>query len=127
MPTVNALRVLLFVVLAITLPARGVMAAAVLCAPTLGAGIAHAAHPAPDTGGHVEAADHETMDCHPLNDTSGADTCNLCAACCSIPPLPCTSPKLAMPSMAGGAGFPALSVPRLHFLSNGQERPPRRA
>lgn len=114
-------RVLLLVLLALTLPVRGVMAAAMLCPPPAAAvGHAHAgsaSHP------HAEAVAKAAE--HHHDATAGTDTCNLCSACCSVPPVPSAAPALPLPHDLAGAVFPAYSVPAPSFLSDGQERPPR--
>lgn len=122
-------RVLLLVLLAAVLPVRGAMAAALLCPPAAGAtGEAHASH-GPRDGGHDLAVtgshlhnDHAAG--HHRDGDTGHDRCNLCAACCSVPPLASAWPDLASPH-AAAAAFPELSAPTLPFVSDGPERPPR--
>ena len=119
------LRICLLVLLAILLPLRGAIAAAVPCADAghhAPAGAPPAHHHMHATG--VEAAastDHGTHH----HDHAGTDKCNLCSSCCSIAPLLLTfSPTV--PALDGpGAHFPLVQAPAPTFLSDGQERPPR--
>lgn len=127
-------RVLLLVVLALTLPVRGVMAAAMLCPPPAGAaGHGHATRAAAShhEHEHAEGASHHHAKAgtsaagHHHDGVSGTDTCNLCSACCSVPPVRSAAPALPVPYELAGSTFPAYSVPAPSFLSDGQERPPR--
>lgn len=134
-------RVLLLVLLAIMLPVRGVMAAAMLCPPSAGAasGEAHA-HAGYATGasqhshadaGSPDIGSHHAMQAdlgaagHADDGAAGPDTCNLCSACCSVPPLPSAAPAMSLLHEPAGADFPAYSAPAPSFLSGGPERPPR--
>lgn len=138
------LRILLLALLAFTLPVRGVMAAAMLCAPatqTSGPVHAHAGHDGhtgeasrahmhvqQHEGGHHHAADHEADGpAAPTDDgaAAGADTCHLCSACCSTPPLAGNPPTLALAHALGTSAFPSLAAPAPDFVSEGPERPPR--
>ncbi len=126
------LRVLLLALLAVLLPVRGVMAAAMLCPPAAGQGERHAA---PAGGDPVH--DHAAHGQHAPADASAgtaqahdhgahhADSCNLCSSCCSVPPLASALPGLLPPHEQAAAAYPALSVPAPSFLSGGPERPPR--
>ena len=121
------LRICLLVLLAILLPVRGAIAAAVPCA-----GIGHhAPAEAPAAHHHMHApgveaqaaasTDHGTHH----HDHAGTDKCNLCSSCCSTAPLLLTfSPTV--PTLDGPrADFPLVQAPAPSFLSDGQERPPR--
>ena len=135
---VRALRLCLLVVLAVLLPLRGAVAAAMLCSPT-GTGmqselrIQPAAHHALEQyqgiahdhhgGAHH---DHATSE-HPPGDQGhrSSDHCNLCSAYCSITPLMSALPMLPHPLEPPAVKFPHFASPATTFLSDGQERPPR--
>jgi hypothetical protein len=144
---VKFLRVWLLVVLAVLLPVRGAVAAAMLCPPP-GAGtpserlVASAAFHAQDAGLHaVEQHDHAadghhdhagsahhglaSGDGHHDHASTEHDKCNLCSAFCSSVPLPSESGGVPEPLNLSTASFPDLAVPAPSFLSDGQERPPR--
>jgi len=116
---VKTLRIWLLVLLAVLLPLRGAVAAAMPCegighhAPAQPAHAHHAMHAAP--------ADHGA----PHHDHAGVDKCNLCASCCAATPMPmmCSPTVAALDDRA--ATFPALRAAAATFLSAGQERPPR--
>jgi hypothetical protein len=116
-------RVLLLALLAIMLPVRGVMAAAMLCAPTAAdaAGVAVHAH----AGGHGGAGHAPQDGAHHHDAASGPEACNLCTACCSVPPLAASPVALPLPQPLPATVFPAWSAPAPQFVSDGPERPPR--
>ena len=126
---VRALRVCLLVLLAVLLPVRGAVAAAMLCAAS--AQGMHSELRAQDHRGDHAATDHGVAHDH----ASGAyddgrphgssDKCNLCSACCSTPPLASEVPTLPGPIELAAVRFPALQSLAPSFLSDGQERPPR--
>ena len=126
-------RILLLVLLAVTLPVRGVMAAAMLCPPPAGmAGQAHVDEKAvagPHDHGEMHAPHHAEAGTpaadHHHDGTASADTCNLCSACCSVPPVPAAALSVPVPHDFAAADFPRLSAPAPRFVSDGQERPPR--
>lgn len=129
----KTVRILLLVLLAMLLPFRGVVAAAVPVADAAdGSRIelrlhqhshldshldSHAAH---CESGHAHGAhgEHE----HPFG---GWGECSLCAASCSTSSLMSAVPTLAPPVSFVALEFPSLHVPAPSFLSDGQERPPR--
>ena len=121
------LRIWLVVLLAVVLPVRGAMAAAMWCPPG-GAGQAAASAMA-----HVEEDSHhglahaEGADRHAAHDHGklAHDKCNLCASSCSSPSMPSTSAGLDGPGALTSQSFPDLSAPAPTFLSDGQDRPPR--
>jgi hypothetical protein len=147
---VKTVRICLLLLLAVLLPVRGAVAAAMLCAPA-GVGAPGeprmgAQHPAHAMGHH--AMGHHAMghqgdgaDAHAAHpavlhgdglssggdpDASGPeDRCTLCAAFCSLTPLVGSAPGLFVTQALPAASFPALSAPVPSFLSDGQERPPR--
>lgn len=119
------------------LPVRGVMAAAMLCPPHAGtegdahnmsmsAGGGHADEA--DTGHADGGADHDhsaATSGHHHDGASGTDTCNLCSACCSVPPVPSAAPAVPLPHSAATTVFPSFTAPAPTFQSEGPERPPR--
>lgn len=123
------LRVWLLLLLAILLPLRGAIAAALPCA-----GIGH---PAPAEHAHLHlhhamgaagtvAADATSIGQggHP-HDHAGADKCNLCSSCCATAPLLLTFSPTVATLDDSSVEFPRLRAPAPTFLSDGQERPPR--
>lgn len=125
------------IALAILLPLKGTVAAAMLCPPG-------------STGMHVEArvgapagshGDDERKYCgghdaqpgsHPASQQAGAagahaaaDICDACSALCSLTHM--VGETWSMPDHADSRAvvFPRLIVPAPSFLSDGQERPPR--
>lgn len=126
-------RVLILALLALMLPVRGVMAAAMLCPPSAGAEHAgHAMHaPADATHDHRHGDGHVAADAGTgahdaaADDAAGPDTCNLCSACCSVPPLAPAVPTVPAAHPATEAAFPAPLVQSPSFIPDGPERPPR--
>jgi hypothetical protein len=147
---VKALRVWLLLLLAVLLPVRGAVAAAMLCAPA-GVGTQTEVrvidralgHHGSDTtgGGHHEHASHDHgTDDHGLSaqanagdeDTQGdnasggtADKCNVCSSFCSVTPMVSAVTTLPLPLLTASTVYPALGSPAIAFLSDGQDRPPR--
>lgn len=132
---VKHLRLWFLVLLALLLPVRGAMAAAMPCM-TAGAGV-HAAgvatdhgdlahhdgsHQAPDAHAHEPAPDSQPGHGH---GHGSQDKCNMCSASCSSPPLAGTFPALDGPVVLSAAAFPSVSAPAPTFQSGGQDRPPR--
>jgi hypothetical protein len=125
---VKTLRICLLVLLAVLLPIRGAVAAAM---PYVSAGLHHeggaaAAHvhhagmtvPGHDPATHAAAGPNE-------HHSGGAPTCNLCCDFCSLTTLP-TSPTALPPATDFATlSFPDLFAPLPSFLAGGQERPPR--
>ena len=138
----KVLRLWLLVVLAVLLPLRGAMAAAMLCPPAgsaapvqwvgLGQGLGQG-----QAGGHEAHHGHDQAEGQPaMHHHEGAahdegspapdhGQCNLCSAFCSLTPLPSAMPGVPPPLEASTASFPAWSAPAPSFVSDGQERPPR--
>lgn len=130
----KALRVWLLVLLAIALPMRGAMAAAMLCAP---GGGAHAhvtagpSAPMPVTEGHAHdhagaalshahgAADHASSAGHDAD-----EKCGFCASCCSVS-IPVTATLVLPQAPPAAQHFPEDVAPIAEFFPGGQERPPR--
>jgi hypothetical protein len=128
---VKVLRLWLLVVLAVLLPIRGAMAAAMLCPPAgtsvpaeLRASEHEAHHGHEQAGGHPmhhqEAAAH-----HDASPAPDHDQCNLCSAFCSLTPLPSAMPGVPPPLEVSAASFPDFAAPAPSFVCGGQERPPR--
>ena len=128
----KSVRIWLLVLLAVLLPVRGAVAAAMLC-PIAGAGVQtevqmsseYAAHEAmhQHQHQHQHAASHEHTADH--DHASSADRCNLCSAFCSLTPLVGSVPTVAAPLDLAAVVFPDFSAPPPSFFSDGQERPPR--
>lgn len=129
---VKLLRIWLLVLLAVLLPVRGAMAAAMACPPPASAAAqqlgaqagnhGHASH-GHDEAGHSHGGDHAAAD--PAHAAGPADKCNMCSASCATPPVPSAAGGLAAPLDLASAAFPDLPAPTPTFLSDGQERPPR--
>jgi len=134
---VKSLRVWLLVLMAVLLPLRGALAAAMMC-PVAGAGVqteAQVAEPAHDHGhahGHGNGGTHggheltsEHVDHHDFASIGDAsDKCNLCSAFCSVTGAVSASSPAAEPQSVATI-FPRLYAPPPDFVSGGQERPPR--
>ena len=125
---VKTLRIWLLVLLAIALPLRGAMAAAMSCAD--GPGHVHAAPVADNAPDHAGHGGQDASHSHAQHDHASAsshdagDKCSLCAACCSVA-VPATV-RVAMPQAPPVAvQFPEHRAPHAEFFSGGQERPPR--
>lgn len=101
------------------------MAVAMVCPPTGDARpqlvVDHAGSAQPGHAVHSHG-DEETPD---PSHASVPDSCNMCAASCSTPPLTRVFAGLQAPIELSSAAFPALSSPAPTFLSDGQDRPPR--
>jgi len=133
-PTVKIVRLWFLLLLAVLLPIRGAVAAAMLC-PVGGAGMqvelraagpgAH--HEMDGSHDHHEAADpaHAGSEHRDGHDPGVADKCNMCSAFCSLTPLLSEPPRLPEPMALPSVKFPDLSTPAPSFVSDGQERPPR--
>lgn len=128
------MRVLLLLFLALLLPVRGVMASALLCPPPASVpgptqAPAEAAtaerHAHGSCGGHTRAdAPSPTAEWQqhaPVN----PDTCKLCAACCSAPPMANAELDIPLPQGPAALAFPSRLVPVPGFLPDSRERPPR--
>lgn len=134
---VHTLRIWLVVLLAVLLPVRGAMAAAMLCPPggsgselrlmqpshphadhVMAEAVAHHDHAPHDAGHHPGKAHHG-------HDQASPDKCNMCSAFCSMTPMPVSTCALPERLDHASASFPELRPPAPTFLSDGQERPPR--
>ena len=135
----RTIRIWLLVLLAVLLPVRGAVAAAMLCPPASADGPSAVAvagsemdHHAMDGVDHAahDHADHENAEHDSDAPSSGGHhdgfgKCNLCCDFCSVTPLLSTLPAVPTPTNLSSASFPALLAPAPSFLSDGQERPPR--
>lgn len=123
--SVKLLRIWLLVLLAVLLPVRGAMAVAMVCPP---AGKVPAQlvveH---EAGKELEQAAHAHHDegASDPSHASAPDSCNMCAASCSTPPLTRAFEGLQGPIELSSAAFPTVSSPAPTFQSDGQDRPPR--
>jgi hypothetical protein len=136
---VRTIRIWLLVLLAVLLPIRGAVAAAMLCpsgtagaqtsVAMAGAGIDHHAAGAVDHAAHEHAghqhAEHHSDAAGTAGHHDGFGKCNLCCDFCSMTPLLSTLPSIPTPPNLASVSFPALHAPAPNFLSDGQERPPR--
>jgi hypothetical protein len=126
----RTVRALFVIFLALLMPLRAAVAGAMLC-PTGGASVSHQQHPAMDDEPVPEHAHHEGMHHDGMSHPSGHqdpahDTgCNLCAAFCSMTPMPSTAPTIEPSMLTATLSFPALHAPAPSFQSDGQDRPPR--
>ena len=136
--SVKTVRIWFLLLLAVLLPVRGAVAAAMLC-PISGSGVqmelamaGHSAgHQAMDqtlshdhASGHGHAPD-ASDDGHPGHDHATSEGCNACSAYCSLTPLVSNVPTLVEPLDASAVKYFDLSAPPPSFVSDGQERPPR--
>jgi Protein of unknown function (DUF2946). len=140
---VRTIRIWLLLLLAVLLPVRGAVAAAMHC-PVAASGSQvelHLQHDELPSAHHsmdeaMGAADHLSHDHagaqqghhgeqHNHGDGGQPDKCNLCSAFCSMPPIAGTPSTIFTPVEAANTAFPTLSAPAPSFLSDGQERPPR--
>lgn len=131
----KTVRIWFLLLLALLLPLRGAVAAAMLC-------------PVGSTGAQVELNAHERSLTHEVMDhdamaheghvhhhgsadhghehhQSGSGKCNMCSAFCSLTPLLSSVPTLAEPLDPTAVEFSEISAPAPNFFSDGQERPPR--
>lgn len=124
----KSLRIWLLLLLAVLLPIRGAIAAALPCAgqgTPAHVGQAHAAgHAQHHHVGHMSHMDHASPLAH-AGEHGDDGKCNACASCCLGATLPATfAPAIAAIEEAG-TSFAVLQASAPAFLSDGQERPPR--
>ena len=113
------LRIVLLVLLAVLVPVRGAMAAAMLCPSGAGAGTSNAVAVHHHHGSDAAAAEAQpAASDHPT-------TCHFCASGCCMATLPGAVPSVAEPGLTAAITFPAVSAPVAPFQSDGQDRPPR--
>lgn len=135
MPVKN-LRTFILILMAVLLPVRGAVAAAMLCSGEASViGVVEAAandhchplaghpmeahHAASDTPAHGHAPDDSSSKTHP-------PACHFCAGGgCLVTPLAFAPPSVASPMVITSAALPALVTRIPHYQSDGQDRPPR--
>ena len=129
---VKLLRIWLLVLLAVLLPVRGAMAAAMVCAPPASAPVqqlgAHGGSHGHGDHGHAEAGHAHGGDAvaaDAAHAAGPADKCNMCSTSCATPPVPSAAGGLAAALELASAPFPDLPAAAPTFLSDGQDRPPR--
>lgn len=126
----RTVRIWLLLLLAVLIPVRGAVAAAMLCLPAAGseqAAVQLQDHSHHEHGAHAahSSADDDAGHDGPANGHHASGQCTLCSACCSSASLLSSVPVVAVPPGLVAASFPDLSAPAPTFLSDGQERPPR--
>jgi hypothetical protein len=135
---VNNLRVVILVLLALLLPMRGAMAAAMLC-PGEGSGAgavvavekgdvampaAHGLHNEQATA-HHHSSDGDAFD-HDTSVSDGHQTaCLVCPSSCCLTPLAFAPSSVQARVLTTSVVYPALSLAIPAFVSGGQDRPPR--
>jgi len=126
------IRAVLIWLLALALPAQGVMAATmVFCGPHHHERAVAAAHEADAAHSHPAAA-HDDADAVSAHESAapepaaqdGAQKCSVCASCCSAAAIPEAVPKLPVLE-PGAADFAAPASAVEPFAADGPERPPR--
>jgi hypothetical protein len=127
---VKAIRVWLLVLLAVLLPLRGALAAAMLC-PVAENGVqvklqvvAHTYHGSDRQAVEAIHGQGGATANHHSADANSGETCNFCSAFCSVPGLVGAALVLSTPQLSS-PGFPPLYAPPPSFVLDGQERPPR--
>ena len=133
---VKAVRIWFLLLLAVLLPVRGAVAAAMLC-PVGSTGVQTELREHDHPMGH-EVMDHSLAHEHGAShdhasaghaddghDNAAFDKCNVCSAYCSLTPLVSTEPTLLEPSDLAAVKFSDHFAPPPSFISEGQERPPR--
>lgn len=130
------LRTFILILLAVLLPIRGAVAAAMLCpgeAATIGTtAVAEQGHHDMHTGHNMDehyTATHDHSHGHPSDgSSSGAHppACQFCAGggCC-VTPLAFAPPSVASPMLIASAAFPVLTARVTVYYPDGQDPPPR--
>ena len=118
----------LVILLALLLPFRGAVAAAMLC-PVAAVELQRADTPAPGHHHAQHAKDAATAGAqagHPHDHGgSGAGKCNTCAAFCCVTPMPASDAVWVAPPAEASTRFPEPATPLPGFVTAGPERPPR--
>lgn len=142
LPLVKSPRLWLLLLLAVLLPLRGAMAAAMLCPPAGAgspteavAGTHHHEHehedaaPAGADHGEARLAAHahgaSSAHDHGAATPAMADDCDLCAAFCSVATVLSSPPAFDAAQDLGAFPYPNANAPSPSFVSSGPERPPR--
>jgi hypothetical protein len=137
-PHVKKLRVVILVLLALLLPIRGAVAAAMLCpgdgsAPSSAVAVeqVHVAMPVEHgldeerATAHHHSSDGAASD-HDASVSDGHPTaCQLCASGCCLTPLAFAPPSVQARVLTTSAVSRALTLNIPDFESGGQDRPPR--
>ena len=129
---VKTVRIWFLLLLAVLLPFRSAVAAAMLC-PVGGPGVQSELRSGDCTPHHdmgamspPEAAhDHGGAGHDAGHDHGAVGKCTMCSAFCAWAPGVGNAPGLPEPAALAGVKFPSFSTPSPSFLSGGQERPPR--
>lgn len=126
----KTVRIWLLVLLALLLPIRGAVAAAMLCPSSTAAGHAegHLHQHSTDTSEHAHMQQLHATGEHHADDGKPAgpsDKCGLCCDLCSVTPLVGSLPGVPVPQALASISFPDLRAAAPSFVSDGQERPPR--
>jgi len=126
--SVKTIRIWLLVLLAMLVPLRGALAAAMIC-PEAHAGVHGQAADEGDAR-HHESVSTRDDGVSPDGDESDHEhpgsmhPCNLCSACCSPAALVSDVIEIRVTQPVAPL-FPALVASRPEFVSGGPERPPR--
>jgi hypothetical protein len=117
-------------VIAVLLPIRGAMAAALPCLNLgHGATVAEGHHGHHHHGMGLDGEHHDDASSRDAaghhDDHGGVDKCNVCASCCTAPPMMATFSPAIAPLDMPAVPYPVLTASAPSFVSEGQERPPR--
>ncbi|HSI49992.1 MAG TPA: DUF2946 family protein [Ideonella sp.] len=126
----KALRLCLLLLLAVLLPLRGAVAAAMLCPGGQAMQLQLSAAPAGMAmHDHAHMHEHEAQagQAHHAQPSGELAKCNTCCDFCAMTPLPATEPLLPVAQALANVRYPHLLAPAPSFVSGGQERPPRAA
>lgn len=123
------LRIFILVLLALVLPVRGAVAAAMLCPEGVGTGVVAlvAEHGHQDRQVDEVVSHHHGMD-STIDDSSLGEhvsTCQFCPSGCCTASMVGTVASSGQPSLNSSVSYPALTVPSPAFQAGGQDRPPR--
>jgi hypothetical protein len=127
---VKQLRTFILVLLAVLLPIRGAVAAAMLCPEGVET---NAAVAVAGSGHHEMHADRSASHHHDSSGSATDDsssgghpaTCHFCAGGGCMATIVGTVPSLGQPDATASVTFPELTPPAPAFHSDGQDRPPR--
>lgn len=124
---VKTARIWLLLLLAVLLPLRGAMAAAMLC--PMGSPVVHMeVHGHEGSGHHAhEGSDETGMHAHGSagEEANSSETCNTCVSFCSMTPLLSAMPTVPEVQELAVVRFPPIADSPPSFVPEGQERPPR--
>jgi len=129
----KTLRFWLVLLMAVLLPLRGAVGAALLCPMDSSAepalvmqvhDMCDAHEHAPSPHSHGDRHDHADGD-HDHADHADHDKCNLCVALCAVTPMVSDPPALPVPPLLGALPCPACTDSPPSFVPDGEKRPPR--